>query len=543
MTPDNNIQSLEDLLDALKQRFGSEGQCQKYRDLLRTRRRQEGESLADLYADISKLGQLAYADASCKLAEELITEAFCTSIGGELEEKIRDREPTSLTDAYRYAVRIEARQPQLKQTTLSYRRSEVQSACAESERDWSHQRVGHSDSHSARLNALEIKIDELERRELEESRQSYQDQGGGRFNQHVSCYNCGQYGHKYRQCSVPVQQQQLPQQVAQSFGCTTNIITEMKTHVVGYLGGPHLLCEFLLDTGSQKNLLPMSLCQNVALRPVNAKTHSIWLDRGRCPRRSNCANHAEWENLWSCLLGDKPHQYSRTWLWVYEGAQVQLDCGRRRSLGRGDVHTSRDKVCDKQMSEDGDAVQCTCTQYSYMYPRQTLSCTTRQSPVSNRSRWVTKEETDSKSGWCSFSHCVQSCSRPEREVVGRKEKERRRLAELQGRVVAERREAARVAAEEAKQAAQRRKEQRMKVTAACTDKNAGRSVRPAQQSREADRDLMTRKKFACYTVPVQEPCTAKSSEIPSAADEFGWSWLWESGGQDVVQDAWPTLFI
>ena len=55
MTSGNSIQSLEDLLDALKQRFGSEGQCPKYRDLLRTRRRQEGESLADLYSDISKL--------------------------------------------------------------------------------------------------------------------------------------------------------------------------------------------------------------------------------------------------------------------------------------------------------------------------------------------------------------------------------------------------------------------------------------------------------------------------------------------------------
>ena len=222
---------------------------------------------------------LAYAEANSKLAEELITEAFCSSIGGELESKVRDREPTNLTDAYRYAVRIEARQPQLKQTTLSYRRSGFQSACAESEESdeeetGSHQRVGHSDSHSARLNALEIQIDELERRELEESRQSYQDQGGGRFNQHVSCYNCGQYGHKYRQCSVPVQQQQSFQQVAQSFGCTTNIMSEMKTHAIGYLGGPNLLCEFLLDTGSQKNLLPMSLCQNVITAPSQRQDHS-----------------------------------------------------------------------------------------------------------------------------------------------------------------------------------------------------------------------------------------------------------------------------
>ena len=171
----------------------------------------------------------------------------------------------------------------------------------------------------------------------------------------------------------------------------------------------------------------------------------------------------------------------------------------------------------------------TCTQDRHCHVRRdrVLSVT---DPGGSRRRRQTARVVDVRSA-------VRSCSRPEREVVGRKEKERRRLAELQGRVAAERREAARVAAEEAKQAAQRRKEQRMKVTAACTDKYAGRSVRPAQQSREADRDLMTRKKFACYTVPVQEPCTAKSSEIPSAADEFGWSWLWESGGQDVVQDA------
>ena len=109
---------------------------------------------------------LAYTETNSQLAEELITEAFCSSLGGELESKVRDREPTNLTDAYRYAVRIESRQPQLKQFNSSRKKNDDQCAFAinivsDGEETGSHLRVCHSDSQSARLNALEIQIDQL----------------------------------------------------------------------------------------------------------------------------------------------------------------------------------------------------------------------------------------------------------------------------------------------------------------------------------------------------------------------------------------------
>ena len=227
MTSGHSIQSLEDLLDALKQRFGSEGQCPKYRDLLRTRRRQEGESLADLYSDISKLGMLAYAEANSKLAEELITEAFCSSIGGELESKVRDREPTNLTDAYRYAVRIEARQPQLKQLSTSRKKNEGQCAFAlkvdsDGDETGSHPRCNqnHPDAQStARINALEEKIAALTKKEAQRPKKSFKPnsrgyQNGNRNtarvnatgvadrNRPFTCYFCDQPGHMKRDCEL-----------------------------------------------------------------------------------------------------------------------------------------------------------------------------------------------------------------------------------------------------------------------------------------------------------------------------------------------------
>ena len=98
------------MLDALKGRLGNEGQAPRYRDLLRNRRRRKGQSLSDLYADIARLGQLAFPGPTNDVVDELITEAFCSSLADDdLENKVRDREPKNVDMAYRLANRIEAR--------------------------------------------------------------------------------------------------------------------------------------------------------------------------------------------------------------------------------------------------------------------------------------------------------------------------------------------------------------------------------------------------------------------------------------------------
>ena len=52
--------TFEELVDKLKQRFGSVGQSQKFRAELKSRRRQKGESIQSVYADVCRLLSLAY---------------------------------------------------------------------------------------------------------------------------------------------------------------------------------------------------------------------------------------------------------------------------------------------------------------------------------------------------------------------------------------------------------------------------------------------------------------------------------------------------
>ena len=110
MTTGSADWTLTELLDALQNRLGNEGQASRYRDLLHTRRRRKGESLADLYTDIGRLALLAYPGPINAVVEALIVEAFCNSLADDdLGHKVRDREPETVDMAFRVAVHLEAR--------------------------------------------------------------------------------------------------------------------------------------------------------------------------------------------------------------------------------------------------------------------------------------------------------------------------------------------------------------------------------------------------------------------------------------------------
>ena len=117
-------------MDELRRRFGNDGQAPRYRELMRCRRRHPNETLADLYSDFDKMGTLAFPDVMDKLADELITEAFCASLDEELEGKVRDKEPPNLYEAYVHAVRLEARRTARKNNASSKRKGEDQYAFA-----------------------------------------------------------------------------------------------------------------------------------------------------------------------------------------------------------------------------------------------------------------------------------------------------------------------------------------------------------------------------------------------------------------------------
>src|SRR5688572_28160211 len=100
-----------DLVGKLRARYGSSDQTALYRTQLRTRRQADGESLHSLAQDIRRLMVLAYPGAATEMSEMVAIDAFLDALQDpELALRVRDREPTTLDLACRYATRLEANQ-------------------------------------------------------------------------------------------------------------------------------------------------------------------------------------------------------------------------------------------------------------------------------------------------------------------------------------------------------------------------------------------------------------------------------------------------
>jgi len=101
--------STADLERLLQTRFGTQLQAESFKAKLCTRRSDKGESLQDLYTDISRLIQLAYQGADNVLVTHVGIESFIAVVNGpKLEYEVLKRERPSLEAAASYAVKLEA---------------------------------------------------------------------------------------------------------------------------------------------------------------------------------------------------------------------------------------------------------------------------------------------------------------------------------------------------------------------------------------------------------------------------------------------------
>jgi len=102
--------TFDELSTKLRRRYGSVDKEELYQLELRTRRRRENESLAELHQEVKRLMTLAYPAKACsKLGESMAKHAFLIALDDkELAMKISEREVSDLDSAYRHAVRIEA---------------------------------------------------------------------------------------------------------------------------------------------------------------------------------------------------------------------------------------------------------------------------------------------------------------------------------------------------------------------------------------------------------------------------------------------------
>src|SRR5688572_6137007 len=93
----------EQLVERLRQRYGTEGQAETFRTQLYYRRQRAGESLSDLLHEIRRLVVLAYPVPANETTEIIAKDAFLEDLvtamrDRELSLKIREREPKSLDE-------------------------------------------------------------------------------------------------------------------------------------------------------------------------------------------------------------------------------------------------------------------------------------------------------------------------------------------------------------------------------------------------------------------------------------------------------------
>ena len=303
------------LVDKLKARYGSAGQKELFITQLRTRKRKQHESLADLHRDIRRLMALAYPNTSgSDLNEEIGKTHFIEALGNRnLELKIREREPPTLDAAFALAVRLEAYQAAYGEEDMRDGRH-GRARCA----DGQGSRVA-TIGHGPRKNeAVEREIAELrkaldsERGErekltrelgrlqlLDEQRKAHEGLGlantrqpvvnssespparPGRDQQgRVRCYRCNGMGHYARDCSAAPMgsgsaqqqttlgsvQQEKPSNSSQVRG-TVSGRSVNETYLRMTIGGKQVDC--LLDTGSDVCLLPTRVVGRVAISPTS----------------------------------------------------------------------------------------------------------------------------------------------------------------------------------------------------------------------------------------------------------------------------------
>ena len=98
----------DQLVQKLRQRFGSKGMEEQYQTELRCRRRKKGEFIRELAQDIRRLLSLAYPGEQSKMFEVCAKDAFLAALNDpEAEMKIREREPETLDAAVKIAQRLE----------------------------------------------------------------------------------------------------------------------------------------------------------------------------------------------------------------------------------------------------------------------------------------------------------------------------------------------------------------------------------------------------------------------------------------------------
>ena len=107
--PLGRVQRFDDLVAALRGRFGTERMATVFKCELRQRRQKKGESLPDLGQDLRRLMRLAYPQATPEQQEEQIIDRFIEALTDKTQRlEVRRGRPNTLEQAIHLAMDAEA---------------------------------------------------------------------------------------------------------------------------------------------------------------------------------------------------------------------------------------------------------------------------------------------------------------------------------------------------------------------------------------------------------------------------------------------------
>ena len=286
---ENVTGSVSKLTSLLKSRFGGRARADKYRMELRSRSRQEGESLEKLHQDIRRYMALAYSEVDTISRETLGCEYFLNALkDADFAMEVRKRNPVTLDEALLAAQQIEVwvkDAARMKQEEKPYHKERATRGTGPSRDDYGSRldRIEKAfQKLSAQNNVAEVSKPAATKSATEPD-VTFAANSMKPSRADIRCYNCDEVGHVARWCPKPKRQQRWQRNapatgkettteatIEDNAGSNTTQASRGVNNDLSYVYMPIQIkrsrMQCTLDSGSDVTIVPHRLVQKFRLK-------------------------------------------------------------------------------------------------------------------------------------------------------------------------------------------------------------------------------------------------------------------------------------